>query len=127
MNDEEFEQLVRDGIQAIPQHFREALNNVSIVVEEQPSQEQKKRFNLYGGRTLFGLYEGVPQTERGSGYGLVPPDKITIFKKPILNASTDPEDVRKLVADTVWHEIGHHFGIGENDIRNRQSNRDRNG
>ena len=67
--------------------------------------------------TLFGLYEGVPRTKRGSGYSFVLPDKITIFQKPIEEAARDEEHLRRIVRDTVWHEFAHHFGIEEGRVR----------
>lgn len=123
MDDDKFNQLVEEGLEAIPEHFRSKLSNVSIVIEDEPSPQQRKELRLKHGMTLFGLYEGIPLTQRGSGYSLVLPDKITIFKNPILAMAKTEDDVREMVADTVWHEIGHHFGIDEDDIRRREKRR----
>lgn len=117
MQDKLFEQFVKEGIASIPEQFRKELNNVSIVVEDFPSSHQMEKLKLRYKHGLFGLYEGVPQTKRGSSYGGVLPDKITIFRIPILQRSKNIDEVRELVIDTVWHEIGHHFGLNEEEVR----------
>jgi len=123
MDDKEFEKLVALGIDAIPEKFTKLLNNVAIVIADEPSQEQLSRGKVKPGWTLFGLYEGIPQTKRGSGYTLVLPDKITIFKKPILAAAESRHQVKEIVKRTVWHEIAHHFGIDEHGVRAREARR----
>lgn len=123
MDDQTFGQLVNDGIAAIPEHFRNKIENVAFVIEDNPSEEQKLQMHLGTQRKLLGLYQGIPQTERGVHYYAVLPDKITIFKEPILSLSNDPETIRKIVADTVWHEVGHHFGLNEAQVRKREAER----
>lgn len=124
MDDAEFEQLVSEGIDAISDTFAAKLDNVAIVIADAPTARQRRQFHLRGGETLFGLYEGVPQTKRGSGYTMVLPDKITIFKRPMLDAyGHDHKAIRQQVADTVWHEIAHHFGMDEDEVRHRESKR----
>lgn len=122
---ETFEQLVAEGIDAIPEKFLEKLENVAIVVEDEPTPEQRRELRLHKGLTLFGLYEGVPMTKRGPHYGEVLPDKITIFKNPILEAARTPQEVRQMVRDTVWHEIAHHFGMNEREVRAKERRRGR--
>ena len=117
MEKEKFEQLINEGIIAIPEKFLRLLNNVAIVVEEEPTPEQKKKLHIHDGVTLFGLYEGIPQTVRGSGYSGVLPDKITIFLKPIVEAAQSEEEIKEAVRNTVWHEIAHHFGFDEKRVR----------
>ena len=117
MEKEKFEQLVDEGIAAIPDKFLRLLNNVAVVVEEEPTPEQKKKLHIHNGVTLFGLYEGIPQTARGSGYIGVLPDKITIFLKPIVEAAQSEAEIREAVRNTVWHEIAHHFGFDEKRVR----------
>ena len=114
---EEFEDMVHGGIRAIPKKFLNLLDNVDIVVEDEPSTAQRRKMKLRSDMTLFGLYEGVPRTKRGSGYSFVLPDKITIFEKPIEEAARDEEHLRRIVRDTVWHEFAHHFGIEEGRVR----------
>ena len=123
MEKEKFEQLVNDGIVAIPEKFLRLLNNVAIVVEEEPTPEQKKKLHIHDGVTLFGLYEGIPQTARGSGYSGVLPDKITIFLKPIVEAAQSETEIREAVRNTVWHEIAHHFGFDEKRVRELERKR----
>jgi predicted Zn-dependent protease with MMP-like domain len=116
MDDKEFEYLVERAIETIPEEFKDKLENVSIVVADWPSRYQLSKVGGKG--FLLGLYEGVPQTKRGRyGVGGVLPDKITIFKIPILRISRTIEDVITQVRETVIHEVGHHFGLNEKEIR----------
>ncbi|MDP3982022.1 MAG: metallopeptidase family protein [bacterium] len=120
---QEFEQLVEEGIAEIPEKFQSLLDNVAIVIEEKPSQEQRERMKLdEHNTTLLGLYEGIPQTQR-SFYSHVVPDKITIFRLPMLEVCSTPEEVRKTVKNTVWHEIAHHFGSNEYRVREAEQER----
>ncbi len=116
MDREKFEQLVREGIEAIPSRFLKKLDNVDIIIEDEPTEEQMKKLKLGKGAKLFGLYQGVPQTKRGH-YSWVLPDKITIFKKPIEEVTLSEKEVREKVKETVWHEIAHHFGLDEERVR----------
>ncbi|MFH0969092.1 MAG: metallopeptidase family protein [Patescibacteria group bacterium] len=118
-----FKGIVETGVADIPDRFLQKLNNVSVVIEGEPAPEQIGKFNLRHGWTLFGLYEGVPQISRGSNYGLVLPDKITIFQKPIEQAARNLDDVKEIVKNTVWHEIAHHFGMNEAEVRQSESRR----
>ena len=121
----EFEKLVKKGIKAVPKEFRKKLQNLAIVIEDEPSLEQLKKLRISKEGSLFGLYEGVPQTKRGN-YGMVLPDKITIFQKPIEAAARDEKDIKEMVKNTVWHEIAHHFGMGEVRVRQAEIRRKRN-
>jgi predicted Zn-dependent protease with MMP-like domain len=124
MSDEEFEKLVEKGIGNVPKEFRNKLNNVAITFADEPTHEQLAKNNVPAGSTLFGLYEGIPQTARGGNYSLVVPDRITIFKLPILRASYgNPHITQQLVSETVWHEVGHHFGLSEEQIRSLDEKR----
>lgn len=123
LNRTEFEKIVKEGIRAIPEKFLRKLENVAIVVEEEPTPAQKKKLNLRQSWTLFGLYEGVPQLERGVNYSAVLPDKITIFQKPIEAAAGDKKDIKEMVKNTVWHEIAHHFGMNEARVRQAEVKR----
>jgi len=121
LTNEQFEQLVKEGIDSIDEKFLQKLKNVEIVIEENPTPFQLEKLHLRGA-LLFGLYEGIPLTKR-EGYGQVLPDKITIFKNPIEQVFFRPEDIKKAVADTVWHEIAHHFGMDERQVREAEKNR----
>ena len=111
-----FEELVKQGIEAIPKRFLEKLDNVDIVIENEPTEGQKKKLKLGPKVKLFGLYEGIPQTKRGFYSGILP-DKITIFQKPIEEVAINDEHIKEIVKNTVWHEIAHHFGMGEERVR----------
>lgn len=116
MDRERFEKLVWQGIEAIPKRFLEKLDNVDIVIEDEPTPTQMRKLKLGQGTKLFGLYEGVPQTKRGY-YSWVLPDKITIFQKPIEEVCFTDEQIKQRVKNTVWHEIAHHFGMDEARVR----------
>lgn len=122
-NREEFEHIVNEGIKAIPEKFLQKLKNVEIIIEDEPTPAQRKKLNLHSGWTLFGLYEGVPQLERGAGYSAVLPDKITIFQNPIEAAANNEQDIKEMVKNTVWHEIAHHFGMNEARVRQAEAKR----
>lgn len=112
----EFEDLVRQALDGLPDQFAKALNNVEVVVEVWPSGKDLRSAGVGPGVSLFGLYRGIPQTKRGTYYGALP-DKISIFAGPIVQAVGDnPEMVKKQVRKTVLHEIGHHFGMTEEQI-----------
>jgi predicted Zn-dependent protease with MMP-like domain len=108
----EFEHMVHDALSCLPEEFRRALDNVALVIEREPRRHHRR---LAGGRTgtLFGFYEGVPLTQRTTGYGLVPPDVITLFQGPICRAARDRRDVARIVRETVLHELAHYFGIDD--------------
>ncbi len=119
----EFEKIVKEGIEAIPKKFLRKLDNVVIVIEDEPTPARKKKLNIHSDWTLFGLYEGVPQAARGTNYTAVLPDKITIFQKPIEKEARDEEDIKEMVKNTVWHEIAHHFGMDEARVRRAEIQR----
>lgn len=118
MEDKKFRKLVSEALNSLPKEFGEKLNNVSVVVEDFPTAFQMQKARIPGWALLLGLYEGVPQTKRGVYYSNIP-DKITIFKNSILRVSTTEEEVRAQVRATVIHEIGHHFGLTEEELRKK--------
>ena len=119
---EKFEKLVNEGIKVIPEKFLEKLNNVAIIVENEPSAYQLKKVKIGRGSVLFGLYEGIPKNKRLK-YGQVLPDKITIFKKAIEDYAGSESEVKEIVKNTVWHEIAHHFGMNEKMVRDAEYKR----
>jgi predicted Zn-dependent protease with MMP-like domain len=123
MDRERFEWLVARAVDSLPEEFRTRLENIDVVVEDWPTHSQLAEVGLKDGRTLLGLYQGVPLTRRGGHYGLVPPDKITIFQKPIEAKCRDDARITAEIQKVVRHEIAHHFGIG--DARLRQLERDK--
>ncbi len=121
ISDEQFEQLVTTAIDAIPQKYADNMQNVGFVIENAPTHEQHQRLHLFHGQTLYGLYEGIPLTQRGGNYSGVLPDKITIFKNPMLAMAYNLEDLTAIVKNTVWHEVAHHFGLGHGRIHELES------
>ncbi|MFH1036943.1 MAG: metallopeptidase family protein [Patescibacteria group bacterium] len=117
MLENEFENLVNQAIQDLPEEIRQKMENVAITVDETPAREQLRKTGIRYGRTLLGLYEGVPETAWGKGFGNHLPDKITIFRDSIKRFAQTPEEIKKLVKSVVWHEIAHHFGIDEKEVR----------
>jgi predicted Zn-dependent protease with MMP-like domain len=113
MERQTFEALVSSAIEALPPEFRSKLENVDVLVEEWPSPQQINRLRLRSRAQLLGLYEGVPQTKRDSGYNLVLPDKITIFQKPIEMKCRTDREIESEIGRVLRHEIAHHFGIGD--------------
>ena len=112
-----FEDLVAEALDSLPAEIQGWLDNVAIVVQEWPSPEQLAQARVGRGRLLFGLYVGVPKTRRGVTYGETVPDKIVIFRQPIERVCRTPAQVRRQVRETVLHEIGHHFGMDEGQLR----------
>jgi len=116
VDDEEFEKLVGEALDSLLPEFAKRLNNVSVVVEDSPTPAQMRKMGLSPWALLFGLYQGIPQTKRVN-YTAVLPDKITIFKNSILRVSRTAEEVRAQVRATVIHEIGHHFGLSDEEMK----------
>jgi len=112
-----FERLVAEALDSLPPEFAARLENVEVVVERYPTRRQLALAGVPRGQTLFGLYEGVPLTERTASYGLVLPDKITIFQGPIEAYCRTDAEVREQVRQTVIHEFAHHFGIDDAALR----------
>ena len=123
ISSDNFEKIVKEGIKAIPEKFLRKLDNVAIVIEDEPTPAQKKKLNIHSNWTLLGLYEGVPQVSRGANYSAVLPDKITIFQKPIEKEAQSEKDLKEIVKNTVWHEIAHHFGMSETRVRQAEIKR----
>jgi predicted Zn-dependent protease with MMP-like domain len=123
MDRERFESLVRHAVDSLPEEFISRLANIDVVVEDYPSSDQLERAGLGRGYTLLGLYEGVPLTRRSRGYGLVPPDKITIFKKPIEDRCRHDDEITAEIRSVVRHEIAHHFGISDARLRQLEKGR----
>jgi len=113
MDRERFQWLVAKAVDSLPEGFRTKLENVDVVVEDWPTQGQLAEVGLRRRQTLLGLYQGVPLTKRGIHYGLVPPDKITIFQKPIEAKCRRDARIIAEIQRVVRHEVAHHFGIGD--------------
>ena len=119
----EFEKLVEQAVQELPEKIRQKMENVAIVVEDRPSLEQLRKVGVRYGGILLGLYEGIPQTKWGRGFGGNLPDKITIFKESVKKFVSSPEEIKELVKNIVWHEVAHHFGFDEKEVRELERKR----
>jgi predicted Zn-dependent protease with MMP-like domain len=117
MNRDIFERFVAEAIETLPELFREKMDNVEVVVEEWPDRETMQRAGVRHPGELLGIYHGVPQTKRTHDYGLVLPDKISIYRQPILLRCRTLEEVRQTVRRVVRHELAHHFGIDDDRLR----------
>lgn len=113
---ERFTRLVEEALREIPRRFRNAMQNVAVVVEDEPSADLLEEMEMDPSEALFGLYQGTPLTERSSTYGNTLPDRISIYQIPIEEACADDEEIRECIAETVIHEFGHYFGMSEEEI-----------
>lgn len=111
-----FERLVTEAVMLIPLKFRQAMTNLALVVEDEPSAELLDHMEIEPPDTLYGLYEGTPLTERGWAHGNALPDRITLFQIPIEEDSEDEDEVRAVIGETLIHEVGHYFGLSEDEI-----------
>lgn len=116
ISNEHFQELINQALGELPQEHIKHLENVAILYEEEPTPEQRVKLQLRHDQTLFGLYEGVPLSER-QGETRVFPDKITLFKNPICFAVNTEAELKEQVKHTLWHEIAHYFGLDHDKIR----------
>lgn len=138
----EFEALVHEGFEQLPAWVRKKIKNVGLLVEDKPDEAVRREEGLGPDETLLGLYRGIPLSARGGEYGIgmTLPDTITLYQKPIEEAARDEkrtsevlfprtsdvllhEAIRKVIADTIWHEFAHHFGMDEPQVRARERER----
>ncbi|HEY0948221.1 MAG TPA: metallopeptidase family protein [Candidatus Paceibacterota bacterium] len=127
MSEAEFEQIAEGEWVRIPERFRERVKNVALLIEDDVDDEIRKLEGLEEGESLLGLYRGIPLTERGSEYGngVTLPDTITLYRLPILEEASEMDRafrdaVRIVVRETIWHEVGHYFGLDEHSINERE-------
>ncbi len=111
-----FAELVNDALQLIPARFRAQMTNLALVVEDEPDTRTLREVGLEPPDSLYGLYQGVPLTERSWSHGDYPPDRITLYQRPIEEDCDDEDDVRDVIGETLIHEIGHFFGLSEEEI-----------
>jgi len=126
MSRKKFEELVEEGYERLPLWVREKIQNVALLIEDEPSAEDRELQGLSEDETLLGLYKGIPLSERGElyGVGMTLPDTITLYQFPIeAAAEEDGLPVAQVVAETIWHEFAHHFGMDEHAVRERESKR----
>ena len=114
----EFERLVSEAVLLIPKRFRREMTNLAIVVEDEPSLELLREMEIEPPDSLYGLYQGTPLPERAWAHGNALPDRITLYQKPIEEdcEDEDEDEVRAVIGETLIHEVGHYFGLSEDEI-----------
>jgi predicted Zn-dependent protease with MMP-like domain len=112
----EFEHHVAEALASIPRRFRTAMQNIAIVVEDEPSDDLLAEMDIEPPDTLFGLYQGTPLTERPWGFGNALPDRVLLFQGPHEREAQDEDDLLIAIGETLIHEIGHYFGLSEEEI-----------
>lgn len=120
VSQKQFEDYVADALDSLPKRYQKKLNNLLIVVEDNPTADQRTKLHLHEGATLFGLYEGIPLTRRGGNYSGVLPDKITIFKQPTESSVDTEAKLKEQIRHTVWHEVAHYYGLDHFEISKRE-------
>lgn len=120
LTDEQFDALITQAMDELPQEYITGLDNVAIVMADEPDDEQKQKMKLREGTILLGLYEGIPLTQRGAGYTYVLPDKITLFKHSILRVVSTTEELFEQIKRTLWHEIAHYYGLNHDRMHQLQ-------
>lgn len=126
MSRAEFDALVVKAFESLPAWKHEKIKNVALLIEDEPSEEDRQEQGLGEDETLLGLYKGIPLTERGEmyGVGMTMPDTITLYQVPIeVAAEEDGIPVEQVVAETIWHEYAHYFGMDEQEVRAREDRR----
>jgi predicted Zn-dependent protease with MMP-like domain len=116
MNRQKFERLVAEAITLIPKRFRREMKNIAVVVEDEPSGELLEEMEIEPPDSLYGLYQGTPLPERTWGYGNTLPDRVTLYQKPIEEDCNNDDEVRAVIGETLIHEVGHYFGLSEEEI-----------
>ena len=119
MPPEEFEQIVQQIFESLPEQFHSAIDNVRIIVEDYPTDEQVAKLTLPSRHHLLGLYQGVSRPNRNQWYGSTPvmPDTITLFQKNIESVSSSAQHLNEKIREVLMHELGHYFGMTEHEIR----------
>jgi predicted Zn-dependent protease with MMP-like domain len=125
MTAQEFDRLVERACARIPLRFRRKLSNIAVIVEQEPSTRELRGARVSPGATLLGLYRGRPLTQRSVSDGFVMPDQIIIFQGPHERLARNPAHLEKMVAETVWHEVAHYFGMDEARVRRAERQRSR--
>jgi len=120
MTRKEFEDLVQEAFDGLPEQFRQHIENVRVVVDDVDTPQTRRNVGIRAGSMLLGLYEGVPLNKRGEVYGMYPvvPDTITLFQRNIESIARGDAAIRRCVREVLIHELGHYFGMSEDEIRN---------
>lgn len=116
MTRDAFSRLVEEALQDIPRRFREQIANVAIVIEDEPSADVLSEMGIEPPDSLYGLYQGTPLPDRSWSHGNALPDRVSLYQRPIEEDAEDHEDVVVCIAETLIHELGHYFGLSEDEI-----------
>ena len=116
ISDAQFDKMISKAMDSLPKAHMNALRNVAIVYEDEPTERQRQELKLQCHQTLFGLYEGVSLTRRNGAIHNYPPDKITIFKRPMLAYVHSLPELQEQIRHTLWHEAAHYFGLNHEQI-----------
>lgn len=120
--DQEFDDMISRAMDELPERDIQSMQNVVVTYADEPDEHQVRKIQLTGDSLLLGLYEGIPLTQRGAGYNLVLPDKITLFKLPLVKyAEWRHSTLFEEVKHTLWHEIAHYYGLNHTDISARET------
>ena len=111
MDNDTFEKYLAEAIDSIPDTYLNKMKHVAILLEDEPTEEQRQKLGLRPCDALYGLYEGIPLPQRNGATLTVTPDRITIFKHPMVEHFPDDKSLRRQIKETVWHEVGHLFGL----------------
>lgn len=123
MSRDDFQQLADEAWDRIPEGFRNRFSNVAIFVQDEPSAEHLKSTGTPDGHTLLGLYQGIPLDRRGWGYNMALPDQVTLFQGPIERSASSSREIPGIIYDTLWHELAHHLGMSESEVRGAERRR----
>ncbi len=123
MGRDELQQLVDDAWERIPEGFRSRFSNVAVFVQDEPSAEHLQSTGTPADHTLLGLYQGIPLDQRGWHYSMALPDQVTLFQGPIERSASSPQEIPGIIYDTLWHELAHHLGMSEDEVRGAERRR----
>ena len=122
ISDDDFAAMISQAMDELPQEYITGLKNVAVTYDDEPTPAQREKLKLRGGDALYGLYEGIPRTQRSGNYSMVLPDKITIFKNPMVQMVPNRDQLKWQVKHTLWHEIAHYYGLDHDRIHEIERN-----